>query len=551
MKKKNCWHGGNTELPTPKWLVVAKNQYRISTSAIRRIRAYFLYLATGLLAVYVVLIAPAIVSPFIDDFLAFVITQAAVPLVQIILFMFFFFMILFPISDTLREPQTGQLEIFLAAPIKPSDVLLGEFLGKMPFYAIAIAVVTGTFTAFLTPLGLDIAQIAIIIAVFVITFLSAFWIGVVIAAVLGTKLGKVARGKDLGRALAVVIVLPMIAVLYAIMGGGLPEALINPGTSQMVRTALSVLPSSWGAEIFVGFASNPGNIAAVGFETLTLFGGLLMFFVAALWVGTKVANRAYSLEPSKFTSSRAKPDGFFYKAIRFVGGGRSFGTLLSSIFKDYSRRLENLSWIVYAVGLVALLRIFISDPSSEPVDQLVFLSEMAIPFLAAFVVGTVSRGKSTLFIFKKSPFGIDKFVKARLVQGWLVAVPIAAVLIAVITILLPQISLESLLINIVWGSLRTFALVAVVLGLAIINPIFAEESRERNMGIIINLMVVLFATIGLDIGLRRIGLTFGNIIPNIDAFTAILYDHLLLTMIFSFVGILLLYIGIRKLDRIE
>jgi hypothetical protein len=551
LKKKNYWHGGNTELPAPKWFVIAKNQYRITTSAIRGIRAYFPYLTIGLLAVYVAVVAPAIVSPVMDDFLAFIITQAAVPLVQIIMFMFFFFLILLPISDTLRELQTGQLEIFLAAPIKPSDVLLGEFLGKMPFYAIAIAVITGTFTAFLTPLGLDIAQIAIIIAVFVITFLSAFWIGVVIAAVLGTKLGKIARGKDLGRALAVVIVLPMIAVMYAILGGGLFEALANPGTSEIVRAAFSVLPSSWGAEIFVGFASNPGDIGAVGFETLTLFGGLLMFFVAALWVGTKVANRAYSLEPSKFTSPTAKPDGFFYKTVRFVGGGRSFGALLSSIFKDYSRRLENLSWIVYAVGLVVLIRIFISDPSSEPVDQLVFLSELAIPFLAAFVVGTVSRGKDALFIFKKSPSGIGKFVKARLVQGWLVAVPIAAGLIAISTILLPQITLAPLLINIVWGSLRTLALVAVVLGLAIINPIFAEQSRERNMGIIINLMVVLFTTIGLGIGLPRLGLSFGKMLPNIDPLTTILYDHLLLTIVFSLVGIFLLYIGTRKLDRIE
>ncbi len=311
------------------------------------------------------------------------------------------------------------------------------------------------------------------------------------------------------------------------------------------------MPSSWGAEIFVGFATNPGNIGAVGFETLTLFGGLLIFLATSLWVGTKVANRAYSLDPSKFTSSTAKPDGFFYKAIRFVGGGRSFGSLLSSIFKDYSRRLENLSWIIYAVGLVTLIRIFISDTSSEPIDQLVFLSQMAIPFLAAFVVGTVSRGKDTLFIFKKSPFGIKKFVKARLVQGWLVAVPIAAALIAVSTILLPQIRVESLLINIVWGSLRTFTLVAVVLGLSIINPIFAEESRERNMGIIINLMVVLFATIILEIGLRRIGLSFGKMLPDIDSFTVILYDHLFLTMVFSLVGIFLLYNGIRKLNRIE
>jgi hypothetical protein len=176
---------------------------------------------------------------------------------------------------------------------------------------------------------------------------------------------------------------------------------------------------------------------------------------------------------------------------------------------------------------------------------------MAIPFLAAFVVGTVSRGKNTLFIFKKSPSGIWKFVKARLFQAWLVAVPIVAVLIAVSTILIPQIGLEILLINVVWGALRALALVAVVLGLAIINPIFAEESRERNMGIIINLMIILFATIGFEIGLSRAGLSFEKILPNIDTFTAGLFDYLLLTIVFTLVGIFLLYIGIRKLDGIE
>ncbi|MDH5782369.1 MAG: ABC transporter permease, partial [Candidatus Bathyarchaeota archaeon] len=328
-----------------KWLVVARNEYRIHTSSIRRIRPYFLYLVIGLLAVYVAFIAPAVVSPFIDDFLAFIITQAAVPMVQIILFMFFFYLILFPISDALREVQTGQLEIFLAAPIKPSDVLLGEFLGMMPFYAIAITVITGSFTALLTPLGLDMVQIPIIIIIFVVTLLSAYWIGIVIAAILRTKLGKTAHGKDIGRALAVVIILPMIAVMYAIIGGGLLEALVDPGTSGMVRTIFGVLPSSWGAEVFVSFASNPGDIGAVGFETLIRFGSLVVFFVAVLWLGAKAANRAYSLEPTTFIASRAKPDGFFYKTVRYLGGGGSSGTLLASIFKDYGRRLENLSWI--------------------------------------------------------------------------------------------------------------------------------------------------------------------------------------------------------------
>jgi len=538
-------------VPAAKWLVIAKNRYRTTTSGIRSIRPYFLPLVIGLLVVYVAFIAPAVVTPLIDDFTAFIITRAAVPMVQIILFMFFFYLILFPITDTLREVQTSQLEILVRAPLKPSDVLLGEFLGAIPFYSIAITLITGTFTAFLNPLGLDIIQNAIIIITFVITLLSALWIGTVIAAILRTKLGKTVRGKDVGRALSVVLALPMIAVVYAIYGGGLLTALTSSETSGMVRTILAVLPSSWGAEIFVSFASNPSNVAAVGIETLTRLGGLIVFFAATLWLGTKVANRAYSLETVTFISPKAKPDGYFYKSIRYLGGGGSFGTLLVSIFKDYGRRLENLSWILYVAVLLAMLRIFISDPVTKPEDALLQLSVFGIPFLGAFVVGTVSRGRETIFLYKKMPSGIGKFVKARLLQSWLVAVPIAAALTAISTISVPQITLASLLTNTLLGSLRTLASVALVLGLALINPIFAEESRERNLGVIVNLMVVLFATIGLEIGSTRLGLSFGKILPDLDQFTVLLCDHLLLTAFFSLIGITILYLGTRKLSGIE
>ena len=538
-------------MPATKWLVIAKNRYRTATSGIRSLRPYFLPLVIGLLAVYVAFIAPAVVTPLIDDFTAFIITRAAVPMVQIILFMFFFYLILIPITDTLREVQTSQLEILVRAPLKPSDVLLGEFMGAIPFYGIAITLIIGTFTALLNPLGLDMIQKAIIIITFVITLLSAFWIGTVIAAILRTKLGKTVRGKDVGRALSVVLALPMIAVAYAIYGGGLLTALTSSETSGMLRTVLSVLPSSWGAEIFVSFASNPSNIAAVGIETLTRLGGLIVFFAATLWLGTKAANRAYSLETVTFIASKAKPDGYFYKTIGYLGGGGSSGALLVSIFKDYGRRLENLSWILYVAILLAMLRIFISDPLTKAEDALLQLSALGIPFLGAFVVGTVSRGRETVFLYKKAPFGVGKFVKARLLQSWLVAVPVAAALTIISTISIPEITLVSLLINTLLGSLRTLASVALILGLALINPIFAEESRERNLGIVINLMVVLFATIGLELGSTRLGLSFGKMVPNLDRLTILLYDHLLLTTFFSLIGIFLLYIGTRKLDRTE
>ena len=154
----------------PKWLVIAKNEYNLRLSGIRSIRPYFPYIVIGLLAVYVAFIAPAIVSAFIDELLAFFLSQVAVAMIQILMFLLFIYILILPITYTLRDVQTGQLEIFLAAPIKPSDVLLGEFLGVVPFYAIAVAVVAGFFTAVLNPLGLGLVQIAIIIMVFVLIF---------------------------------------------------------------------------------------------------------------------------------------------------------------------------------------------------------------------------------------------------------------------------------------------------------------------------------------------------------------------------------------------
>ncbi len=266
-------------MPRPKWFVVARNEYRVRTSWLGKLRPYFLFLAAALLVIYLLYLAPAIVNLMISDLLAAFLSQAAVPLTQIILFMFFFMLLTFPISMALQETEAGQLETFLSAPIRPGDILLGEFMGKFPFYAIFITAVTGFFTAVLHPLGLDLLQTAIVILVFIITMISALWIGAVVGAVVRTKLGRTAHGKDVGRALALLIVLPPIAVLYAIMGGGLLPALANPETSQVVSSILVVFPSSWGAHVFGGFVANPSNIAAVWFETSVWFGGL----VSSLW----------------------------------------------------------------------------------------------------------------------------------------------------------------------------------------------------------------------------------------------------------------------------
>jgi hypothetical protein len=538
----------------PKWFSVAKNEYRIHTSAIRTIRPHFPFIVIVFLGSFVIFVAPAVINLFIDDFLAILLSQAAVALVEIILFILFIYLMIFPIANTLREVETKKVEIYLAAPVKPSDILLGEYLGMVPFYAIGFSIISGFFIAALNPLGLDLLQMAIIVMIFVITFLSALWIGSVVAAILRTKIGKAVYLKDVGRALSIILALPLVALMYAIIGGNLLEALIDPNTNGLVKTVLGFFPSSWGAEVIIGFANNPSNISLVAFETLIRLAGLVTFFIGVLWLGTKVANVAYRLEPTTFISPMAKKDRIFYNALRYLGGSSSFGILIVSAFKDYVRRLENISWLVYMIALVAFIAYFnlggggITDWPGAPLKGLSLLS---IPMISGFVVGTVSRGKEEVLIYQKTPSGINKFILSRLIQSCLIAVPTSAMVIALSTIYVPQFTIIHLIANIVWASLRTIAVVSMILGLAILIPTFSEESRTRAFGVMINLQLVLFATIGVEIGLSELGLRLSRIFTVMDKFTGLLYDYLLVTIIFLLISIMLLVLGKRKISRIE
>lgn len=484
-------------------------------------------------------LAPAFVNLFIDDFIAFILSQAALAMMPILMFLLFFYLLILPITYTLQGMQAGQVEIFLAAPVKPSDVLLGEFLGIAPFYAIGIALIAGFFTAALSPLGLDALQMTITVLVFVIILLSGLWIGTLIAALVRTKFAESARTRDIGKALSLLLALPMIAVMYAMAGGGLLEALANPGTSGLVRTALSLLPSSWGADLIVSFASNPGNIGAIGLETLTRFGGLILFFIAALWLGTKAASRAYRIEPTTFSASRAKPDGFLYKTLRKIGGGKTFGTLLASVFKDHYRRLENLSRIAYIIGIFVLVNVFFVGSFNDPEGSLI-MEQFLLPFLAVFIVGQVTvYGKEGLFVYKKAPLGIGRFVKAKLIQSLLVAVPTATVITAFSLIFAPQASVLSVLTYIGLIILLIGGNVALALGLSLMNPQFSENARSQMGSLMLNAYVVILASMGVFI--------FSMAILK----WSILYTTLLQNAVVWTLGIIVLYLGKIKVNRIE
>ncbi|MCW3988966.1 MAG: hypothetical protein NWE88_02695 [Candidatus Bathyarchaeota archaeon] len=271
----------------------------------------------------------------VGEFQELLVSQIAVALFEIILFMFSAFLVLIPVSSALKEEGgVAQVELMLKAPVRPGDVLVGEFVGKTPIYAIFATLAVGLFTALLTPLGLSYVQIAVIILMAFVTCLGSFWVGTVLAAVARTTIGRTAKGKDIGKALAFIMALPMVAFMYAMMNGNIFSLLLDPGTNGLVKTLLGLFPSSWAAELIVAFARNPANIGAVGMLTVSRVGGMLVFMATILAIGWKVTDRAYSLEPASMGVTVVGPDGTFFKAVKQLGGGGSFGSLLVSSLKD-------------------------------------------------------------------------------------------------------------------------------------------------------------------------------------------------------------------------
>lgn len=519
----------------PKWLLVARNEYRMRTSSLRRIRPYFPILIVGFLAAYVFWLAPFLVTFFIDQFIQFIVSTLAISLLKLILFFIFIYFIFIPLSSALQEMQIGQLEVVLATPIKPSQVLVGEYLGVLPFYGIAATVITGVFTAFLQPLGMSMIQITIIIIVFILILFSALWIGTLVAAVLKTALGKTAKGKDIGKALPLLIALPMIAVMYAMMSEEFLQALADPSSSGILKQLLRFLPSSWGADLIVDFAMHPGNLSAILYDTLLKVGGLIIFFVGLLWFGIFVADKAYNLEKTTFSSTRVTQDGVFYKTIALLGGKGSFGRVLVSIFKDYGRRLENLSKIFYMMGLFFLMNIFLIEPS-DPEGAIVMLL-FILPLLVAFVSSEVTiRGKDLLFLYKKAPSGINRLIKARIILGWVTVIPIGVIGVLVSFLFGMDISIRFLLNTTGIIILTVFANVLLFLGLFLVNPAFSEKSGKYGL----NIMVASF--------LQMFLFLLPLILLDFSIFKAIYYVTI---PIMFLLGIMLLYLGKRRLSAME
>lgn len=169
------------------------------------------------------------------------------------------------------------------------------------------------------------------------------------------------------------------------------------------------------------------------------------------------------------------------------------------------------------------------------------MSQLILPLLSAFVVGEVTlRGKENLFIFKKTPSGVGRFIKARLLHGWLIVVPVAVGVTAASLILRTQVEPIVLLTYLGLLALTVMASVTFVLGLFLLNPAFSDKSAAYMINIVVMMQGWIMLTLVPVIALAEL--------LNLTLIQAILF---VTTPLSWAVAIVMLYLGKIRLERIE
>lgn len=494
-------------MPRPKWWLIARNEYLLKTSGIRRWRKIFPLMTVGLLAWYVMYAAPAMFSLASDLTMGLLLSEAALSFMQVMLFIIFISVFTVPIIQTLQDTSLAPLETLLSAPVRPVDVLLGKFLGMLPTYSILMTVLAGTFLALFIPFGMTLDQVLLSIAVFILVVLIALWLGLLTAAVLKARLNRSRRGREAGQALALMIALPLVGLMYLSMNGEMMDALQGRGAP--LSQAFWLLPSSWGADLVLRFLRHPGDLSFDLGSTLLGMAGLIGTLAMSLVVGARLSGYAYDLEPVSFATPRAAPEGRLYRYARMMSGNRHLATVLVTVMKDYGRRLENLSRVVYILGLVVMMEVFMlsSLPPGNYVTLALLTASWLMAFLCVFVVGEVTaRGKDNLFIYRKAPGGETRLVLARVMQGLLVVQPVAAL--SALVVLLPAgLDLLEIVALTGWMVAVSSFYVIMSIGLFLLFPAFSERPMEvlgnavLMMAISFLLFIFSFALFGEDGGL--------------------------------------------------
>jgi len=466
-------------------------------------------------------------------------------------------LLIYPISYALQEIRIGQWEIMLSNNVSTWDMMFGMFMGKVPIY--------GLFVLFASPVILTpfvlffqvsiLGQIIMYLTVFFVA-LSTLFLSNLITTAIQAKLGESSRGNDIAKALSMVVAFALILPMYGLM-------FFSDSLSAILGVDIFLLfPFTWGADIIswsVIIFNEVGLSATLFLDVLklTAWGDLVLllcFTLLIVFLAYVSADRIFSFGAGPRTEkiTTIGEENRILKGIRRVYSGPP-GVLLVNSMKEFTRKMQNVSRLIYGVIISVLLPVIMNYalgtmPEGAPPEvqsiMLIFVI-MMIGMMLSMISGITFGGvgflesKDQLWIIKSTPNGVRKFAKARIIGSFLLIIPMAIIPSVVAAIVFRFGILETIAI-IAYAYWSTCGAVLLCAGITANNPAYEDQKSSAFM---VNTFVSLFALMGILIA----SLMF--VFQLMATSTNLLLVMLILSTPIVAVGVIVYAIGIVRMSR--
>jgi hypothetical protein len=547
------------------WKVVTKNEIRLKTNRVRKNRKLFFIIIFSFFLFWAIYLGPVILDAIIPE-LVKEFSDMIVPIFSALLeysFMIMFILyLMYPIFMLYRKSEIGYKDILLASPITPGDIFIGEFIGQLPFYLLFILGLGPFVNSLLLQLNpyLTLLHNLVIYIVIFTLLIFGLLIGTIIASWLEHKMISKRKTRDLNYSLLLLISFLLILSFYFFH---FLFDLIEDNPE--LRNWLSFYPSFWYSYILL-FLVNP-TLVEPYFSNIWINIGLSTIIpLLVSYISYKKAYTFYKIEEQIIGHLSVRSDDrFFYRIIRKITPSRYEGLVITQ-FKDFFRKKENVPKLIYITAFTAVLGIFmytsldtsllemgnflIITPFVVQIVYLKYLLMMVLSWIGGLLFGVfmgiyvLISSKNIVFLFKKSTRGIKTLIYSFFLEMFYIIVFLDIILTIFFTILFP-LDILSALTFFFFYLVNTFLLLVHAIGIQCVKPLFDEHGKN----VYFNVYFIIFTQIiSLIISIFIVVPNLPNII---DHSLGLLYILLINIGVSYGLALILLFFGIRNLNRIE
>lgn len=547
------------------WKIIAKNEIRIKTAKFRSHRNLFFVIIYAIFIFWATFLGPVFFDAVFLDIiqtLSGVLEFVLLFVIESSLTIMFVMLILYPIFLLFRKSEIGVKDVILSSPVKSGDIFLGEFVGQLPFHFLIVLAIGPAVISLLGQVNPQLTVLHYLIIYLVIFLMMNFSliIGTILANWIEFKLSSSQKVKDSSN--SVLLLLSFIVIIsFYLFHYMFNIAYENP----VLKNWMSIFPSFWYTNIIL-YLVNPLLIESYVINIWLSVGLAIGIPMVILYFSYKKAEKFYSIDPlAEKELLIVKTEGFILKIIKKMTL-KKYKVLVVVQFKNFLRKKENITKLIYSVAFTGVLGLFIflslDSPITEikqfplfgitsiPVEYFDSLIMFIISWMGGLIFGmmmgicVIFNSKNILYLYKKSIRGVHASIFAFLYQMVFLIVFYDIILTIFFTLLFAlNIYIVGFFFCIYF--IYCFIVLIQVVGLQCIRPFFDERGKQVYFKIyfifilqFISLLISLFINIPL--------------LPIVvDYSLGFLYILLINIGISSIIAFLMLSIGIFKLNRID